>query len=149
LDRPKLKYITEVCQDFEHEDPFPQLRTDTIFIGNKGTVAGGKFPFSIQVPLNVPDSLKNNLVATLNCRLYYNTKFTSALLVFCFDDGNNEAWEAMHISELSIKPHEWSITGWTRPVPPGTKKIRVFLWNRDNTEVLMDNVALRLLQVPY
>jgi 4-amino-4-deoxy-L-arabinose transferase-like glycosyltransferase len=148
LNRPKLKYITEVWQDFEHEDPLPQLRTDSVYIGNKGTFAGKDHPYSILIPLDIPDSLKGQLVATLNCRLFCYTKNTSALLVFCFDDENKDAWEAMHISELSIKPKEWSITGWTRPVPPGAKKIRVFLWNLDNTDVLMDNVALRLLSVP-
>ncbi len=148
-DPPKLKFVTEVWQDFEHEDAFLELRTDSVFIGNKGTFAGGIRPFSIGIPLVIPDSVKTeNLVATLNCRLYYYTHNTSALLVFSFDDGNNKSWEGMHISELSVKPKEWSITGWTRPVPPGTKKIRVYLWNTDKTEVLMDNVALRLLSYP-
>jgi hypothetical protein len=67
------------------------------------------------------------------------------LLVFGFDNGGAETWEAMHITELPEAPGTWSITSWTRPVPAGTKKLRVYLWNYDNTPVLMDNVIVRLL----
>ncbi len=142
---PTLNLVTEVWQDFEHEDPYLELKTDTIYFGNKGTYANNIHPFSIGVPLNIPDSVTGNLVATVNCRLYYYTRNTSALLVFGFDNGNAETWEAMHITELPEGPKTWSITSWTRPVPSGTKKIRVYLWNTDKTLVLMDNVALRLL----
>lgn len=140
-----LKFVKEVWQDFEHEDPYRELKTDTIYFGDKGTFAGGDFPYSISVPLEIPDSIKSELVATMSCRLYYYTRNTSALLVFSFDDGSAESWEAMHITELPEKPLTWSITSWTRPVPAGTKKIRIYLWNTDKTPVLMDNVALRLL----
>lgn len=141
----RLKFVKEVWQDFEHEDPYRELKTDTVYFGDKGTFAGGDFPYSISVPIEIPDSVKGELVATMSCRLYYYTRNTSALLVFGFDNGSAENWEAMHITELPEKPLTWSITSWTRPVPAGTKKIRVYLWNTDKTPVLMDNVALRLL----
>lgn len=143
----KLEYVNEVWQDFEHEDAFLELKTDTIYIGDKGTFAEATHPYSIGITIPTPDSLQGKLVASLNCRLLYFTKNTSALLVFSFDNGTDKAWDAMHVSELSVKPREWSITGWTRPVPPGTKKVRIYLWSYDKTEVLMDNVALRLLRV--
>ncbi len=141
----KLQFIKEVWQDFENEDPYLELKTDTVYIGEKGTFADAEHPYSISVPLEIPDSLMKDLVATVNCRLYYYTRNTSALLVFGFDNGSAETWEAMHITELPEKPLTWSITSWTRPVPAGTKKIRLYLWNYDETPVLMDNVAVRLL----
>jgi hypothetical protein len=141
----QLKFVTEVWQDFEHEDPYRELRTDTLYFGDKGTFAGKGFPYSISVPLVIPDSATGKLVATMSCRLYYYTRNTSALLVFGFDNGSAETWEAMHLSELPEKPLTWSITSWTRPVPAGTKKVRVYLWNTDKKLVLMDNVAVRLL----
>jgi hypothetical protein len=140
-----LKFLKEVWQDFEHEDPYMELKTDTVYIGDKGTFADAHFPYSISVPLEIPDSVKDGLVATMNCRLYYYTRNTSALLVFGYDNGSAETWEAMHITELPEKPCTWSMTSWTRPVPAGTKKIRVYLWNTDKTPVLMDNVVVRLL----
>lgn len=142
-----LKIVKQVWQDFEHEDAFPQLKRDTIFIGEQGTFAGNHFPYSISVGMTIPDSVKGNLVASLNCRLFYYTRNTSALLVFSFDNGKSESWEAMHITELPEQPGVWSLTNWTRPVPAGTKKISVFLWNRDQKIVLMDNVGIRLLRV--
>ncbi len=149
LERMKLKLhsVKEVWQDFEHEDPYLELKTDTIYFGDKGTFANAEHPYSISVPIEVPDSVKGNLVATMNCRLYYYTRNTSALLVFGFDDGGTETWEAMHITELPEKPGTWSITSWTRPVPAGTKKVRVYIWNYDKIPVLMDNVTVRLLRV--
>jgi hypothetical protein len=141
-----LKLVNEVWQDFEHEDPFLELKTDTVYLGEKGTFADASHPYSISVPIEIPDSVKGDLVATVNCRLYYYTRNTSALLVFGFDNGSAETWEAMHITELPEKPRTWSITGWTRPVPAGTKKIRIYLWNYDKTPVLMDNVAIRALE---
>ena len=143
---PELITIKEAWQDFEHEDPYRELKTDTIYFGDKGTFAGGDFPYSINVPLAVPDSVQGDLVVSLNCRLYYYTRNTSALLVMSYENGGKESWEAMHITELPDKPGTWSMTGWTRPVPRGTKKIRVYLWNTDKTPVLMDNVDIRLLR---
>lgn len=140
-----LKLVNEVWQDFEHEDPFLELKTDTVYLGEKGTFADATHPYSISVPIEIPDSIQGDLVASVNCRLYYYTRNTSALLVFGFDNGSAETWEAMHITELPEKPRTWSITAWTRPVPPGTKKIRIYLWNYDKTPVLMDNVAVRVL----
>ena len=140
-----LHLVKEVWQDFEHEDPYVELKTDTIYFGDKGTFANTEHPYSISVPIVVPDSISGNLFATANFRLYYYTRNTSALLVFGFDNGKIETWEAMHITELPDKPKTWSLTSWTRPVPAGTKKIRVYLWNRDETPVLMDNVILRIL----
>ncbi|MCX6311386.1 MAG: glycosyltransferase family 39 protein [Bacteroidetes bacterium] len=146
--RQELKKITEVWQDFEKEDPFPQLKKDTIYLGEQGTYAGGDYQYGINVGLDVPDSLNGNLVASVNCRLYYFTRTTSALLVFAFENGKEENWDAMHINELPENPCMWTLTSWTRPVPAGTKKVRVYLWNRDKTPVLLDNVAIRLLSYP-
>lgn len=140
-----FKCLVQVWQDFEKEDPYLELKTDTIYFGNKGTFAGDKHEFSISVPLTIPDSINENIFVSLNCRLYYYTRNTSALLVLAFDNGSSESWEAMHLTELSEKPGEWSLTNWTRPVPVGTKKVRAYIWNRDETIVLMDNVGIRLL----
>lgn len=111
----------QVWQDFEKEDPYLELKTDTIYFGSKGTFASDKHEFSISVPLTIPDSINENIFVSLNCRLYYYTRNTSALLVLAFDNGSSESWEAMHLTELSEKPGEWSLTNWTRPVPVGTK----------------------------
>jgi hypothetical protein len=145
-DPGRLVPVREVWQDFEHEDPFLELMTDTIFLGDKGTFANVEHLYSINVWIAVPDSVEGPLVASLNCRLNYFSRNCSALLVFTFNDGKDPGWEAMHLTELSSPPGEWSITGWTRPVPPGTKKVRVYLMNTGGREVLMDNVALRLLR---
>ncbi len=147
-DPGRLENVREVWQDFEHEDPFLELKTDTIFFGDKGTFADAEHLYSITVWIAVPDSVPGPLVASVNCRLNYFSRNCPALLVFAFSDGKHETQETMHISELSTPPGEWSITGWTRPVPPGTKKVRVYLLNPGNREVLMDNVALRLLANP-
>lgn len=142
----KLTVLKESWQDFEHEDPYRELKTDTIYIGDKGTFADRDLPYSINVPLEIPDSVNGNLIVSLNCRLYYYTRNTSALLVMSYENDGKNAWEAMHITELPDKPGTWSMTNWTRPVPAGTRKIRVYLWNTDKTPVLMDNVDLRLLR---
>jgi hypothetical protein len=144
----ELIQVKEVWQDFEHEDLYAELKTDTIYFGEQGTFANAQHPYSISVPIEVPGSVKGEIVATMNCRLYYYTRNTSAVLVFGFDNGSAETWEAMHITELPEKPHTWSITSWTRPVPAGTKKVRVYLWNTDEIPVLMDNVTVRLLATP-
>ncbi len=147
-DPGRLERVGEVWQDFEHEDPFLELMTDTIFLGDKGTFADAEHLYSINVWISVPDSLEGPLAVSLSCRLNYFSRNCSALLVFAFSNGKEESREAMHFTELSTPPGEWSITGWTRPVPPGTKKVRVYLLNPGNREVLMDNVALRLLANP-
>jgi hypothetical protein len=145
-DPQSLKQVLGVWEDFENTtaDPFYGLKKDTAFIGNRGAFAGGKKQYSMYVELVIADSVKGNFVASLNCRLLYYTRNTSALLVFSFDDGKDEKWGAMHVNELPEKPGCWSLTNWTRPVPPGTKKMRVYLWNRDETPVLMDNVGIKV-----
>jgi hypothetical protein len=142
----KLSLVKESWQDFEHEDPYRELKTDTVYIGEKGTFADRDFPYSINVPLEIPDTVHGSLVVSLNCRLYYYTRNTSALLVMSCEGGRQNSWTAMHITELPDKPMTWSMTNWTRPLPEGTKKIRVYLWNNDKTPVLMDNVCIRLLK---
>ncbi|HET6992105.1 MAG TPA: hypothetical protein VFJ43_12305 [Bacteroidia bacterium] len=141
-----LKLVSQVWEDFERQDSYLDLKTDTVFFGNRGAYAEEGHEYSVSVPLSIPDSVSGNLVASLNCRLYYYTRNTSALLVFSFDNGSAETWEAMHFTELTEKPGQWSLTNWTRPIPKGTKTLRVYLWNRDKTPVLMDNVGIRLLK---
>ncbi|HLG04120.1 MAG TPA: hypothetical protein VI731_11030 [Bacteroidia bacterium] len=143
---PRLRVLKEVWQDFENEWPFPQLITDTIFFGKKGTYAGGEIPYSVNIIFNQLDTLPAfPEAASLSCRLRTQTRNTSALLVFQFIKENGVQEEFMHLSELAEKPGQWSITGWTRPVPAGTKRILVYIWNKDRKRVYMDNVILRLL----
>lgn len=137
----------EVWQDFEHEDPYRELLRDTLFLGDQGTFADAPHEYSIGVPIAVADSIREKVSAvTVSCRLRYTTRNTSALLMFVFTNEKEEVIETMHFTELSVKAGEWSVTGWTRPLPAHTKKVRVFLWNRDKARVYMDNVAIRLLE---
>ncbi|MBI3511118.1 MAG: hypothetical protein HY064_10680 [Bacteroidetes bacterium] len=142
----KLKTIAESWDDFENEDPYSELMTAGFFIGKKGTFAGGKNMYSIAVVTNVPDSVKEiPVAATLSCRIRIEKRNTSALIVFTAITANGDSWEGMHVSELNLNPGEWSITGWTRTLPKGTKQVKVFLWNGDEAKVYMDNVTVRIL----
>lgn len=143
-------YLTETWKNFEVEDPYAELLRDTFFIGEQGTFAGGGHLYSIGSPITIPDSLKGRVTAaTVQCRLNYQTRNTSALFAFVVETEKSEQpWYTMHLTELSVPPGEWSMTGWTIPVPADVKKIRVFLWNTDEKRVYMDNVALRLLGKP-
>jgi hypothetical protein len=141
-----LKNAGEAWQDFENEYPFPMIISDTIFFGEKGNSAGGKYPYSSAVSFRNIDTMQvKPVAATLSCRLRTPTRNTSALLVFQFITEHGIESEMMHLSELSEKPGQWSVTTWTRPLPPDTKTAQVFIWNRDKTNVYLDNVLLRIL----
>ncbi|HTL81850.1 MAG TPA: glycosyltransferase family 39 protein [Bacteroidia bacterium] len=144
---PHYSTVAEEWFDFEALKDFDELKTDTMFFGDKGTWC--QYPehqFTMTLILPVPDSVRNkDLAATLSCRIRTETKKTGALLVFNAKTEHGDSWKAMHISELPEKPGEWSLTGWTRTIPKGTKEIKVYIWNRDKAPVYMDNVSIRLL----
>jgi hypothetical protein len=145
---PVYRSVIETWYDFENNSNFEELKTDTMFFGNKGTWC--QYPdheFTMTLHLDIPDSLQDkDLAATLSCRIRTDSKNTSALLVFNAQTDRTDSWKARHVSELPEKAGEWSLTGWTRTIPKGTKQIKVYIWNRNTVPVYMDNVSIRLLE---
>lgn len=142
----QFKKMLEGWEDFDYHSPDPPIGIGPPFFGRQGTFAGGEIQFSTLSRLEQIDTLsKRPLAATISCRLSSSTKNTAALLAFVIITDTSESFQYMHFSQLAEKPGEWSITGWTRPLPVNTKEVRVFIWNPSDALVYMDNVTIRLI----
>jgi hypothetical protein len=140
--------LVDGWEDFDNYWPVPQIGKGAPFFGKQGTKAGGEgaLAFSTLSRIERLDTLSQKPVAvSVYCRLNASTRTTAALLVCQVLTDSDTTWEGMHIAELSEKPGEWSETGWTRPLPPHAKEVRVFLWNESSAIVYMDNVGIRIL----
>lgn len=145
-DSAHFKVMLEGWDDFDHYYPYPSIGKGPPFFGKQGTKAGGETNFSALSRLEHIDTLTERPVAaSISCRLNTTTKNVAGLLVFLIMTDTSSSWQYMHLSELSEKPGEWSITGWTRPLPVDTKEVRLFIWNESDALVYMDNVAIRLI----
>lgn len=144
----QFETVLEGFENFDDYYPVPQIGKGPPFIGKQGTKSGGEgaLAFSTLSRLERLDTLSvRPVAASISCRINTTTRNTAALLVFQVFSDSDTTWEGMRIAELSVKPGEWSITGWTRPLPPDAKEVRVFIWNESNAIVYMDNVGIRLL----
>ena len=149
-DTTKYKILVESWDDFEGYGKIAQIGTGEPFIGKKGTKAGGggngRLSYSVFSRLERIDTMTvQPIAASIGFRLNTSSRNVGGLFVFQAITDTSSTWQSMHMSELSVKNGEWSLSGWTEPIPAGTKEVRVCLWNESDALIYMDNVSIRLL----